>query len=34
VTAPWLLLCGLLPARWLRAGIAAVEAACLMWDDE
>lgn len=32
MTAPWLLLCGLLPARWLRDGIAAVETACEMWE--
>jgi hypothetical protein len=34
VTAPWLLLSGLLPACLLRSGIRAVEAACWLWEEE
>jgi hypothetical protein len=34
MTAPWLLLVGLLPDCLLRAGIRAVEAACEMWSEE
>lgn len=34
MTAPWLLLVGLLPNRLLRAGIEAIEDALYMWDDD
>jgi hypothetical protein len=34
VTAPWLLLVGLLPACLLRSGIRAVEDALDMWGGE
>jgi hypothetical protein len=34
VTAPWLLLVGLLPACLLRSGIRAIEDALDMWSEE
>lgn len=34
MSAPWLLLAPFLPARLLRWAVAAIEDACVCWDDE